>query len=55
MANNIAAAAWIGKETYLNCFLYGTQYHTTSATTEKDNLGGYHKDKQLEGNGNARS
>jgi len=34
----------------------GTDWESASATVEEDNLGGHHKkDKQSEGNGNARS
>jgi len=27
-AKNMVAAAWVGKETYLNCILYGAKYRT---------------------------
>jgi len=33
----------------------GKGRESASAATEKDNLGGYHTDKQSEGNGNVRS
>jgi len=33
----------------------GADRESTSAAAEEDNLGGHHKDKQSEGNGNARS
>ena len=33
----------------------GADWESASATAEEDNLGGYHKDKQSEGNRNAKS
>ena len=33
----------------------GADRESASAAAEEDNLGGHHKDKQLEGNGNTRS